>query len=93
MTEIRSTLSNLRRPRLLIRAVRFGAADYRRERDLRRLIGRSMPPDEAVQMLLDAEGKLEEWRRRGTAGYSVAQHIEMLIALVSEAKLATSEEV
>ncbi len=32
-----AVLSRLRRPKLLIRAARFGLADYNRERDLRRV--------------------------------------------------------
>ena len=32
MTDIRALLSDLRRPRLLIRAARFGLGDYRRDR-------------------------------------------------------------
>ena len=38
MTDFRKVLADLRRPRLLIRAARFGLTDYRRERDLRRIV-------------------------------------------------------
>ncbi len=38
MTDFHTVLANLRRPRLLIRAARFGLQDYRRDRDLRRLL-------------------------------------------------------
>ena len=34
MTDFAAILANLRRPRLLIRAARFGLQDYRRDRDL-----------------------------------------------------------
>ena len=44
MTDFRTLLADLRRPRLLIRAARFGVADYKRERDLRRLIKRPTAP-------------------------------------------------
>ncbi len=88
MTDPRFALADLRRPRLLIRAARFGMSDYRRERDLRRLIGRSAPPEDAFRDLLSAEGRLEEHRLSGDANYSVARHIEVLIALVAEARLA-----
>ena len=40
MTDFRIILANLRRPRLLIRAARFGLEDYRRDRDLSRLARR-----------------------------------------------------
>ena len=91
MIDYRNALSDLRRPRLLIRAARFGVADYRRDRDLRRLIGRSVPPAEAVALLLTTEGSIEESRRNKQANYSVSQHIEVLIALVAEAKLAGTD--
>lgn len=88
MTEIHAPLAQMRRPRLLIRAARFGVADYRRDRDLRRLIGRSAPPEDALRLLIRAEHQMEENRRRGEATYSIAQHIEVLIALVAEARLS-----
>ena len=88
MTDAITRISELRRPRLLIRAARFGLPDYRRDRDLRRLIGRSAPPEDAVNLLLSAKGKMEENRRKGEVTYSPAQHIEVLIALVAEGRLA-----
>lgn len=91
MTDYRNALTDLRRPRLLIRAARFGVPEYRRDRDLRRLIGRNVAPAEAVALLLSTEGAMEENRRTGQANYSVSQHIEVLIALVAEAKLAGTE--
>ncbi len=87
MTDIQTLIANLRRPRLLIRAARFGLADYRRERDLRRLIGNSATPDVAVKRLMSQEEQLEEDRRAGEASYSVTHHIEILIALISETRL------
>ncbi|WP_240794004.1 DUF6477 family protein [Pseudorhodobacter turbinis] len=44
MSDISTILANLRRPRLLIRAARHGIQDYRRDRDLRRLINAVSPP-------------------------------------------------
>jgi hypothetical protein len=87
MTDFRSLLSDLRRPRLLIRAARFGLGDYSRDRDLRRLLQQSPSPDRAVPQLLDEEERLEETRRAGKADYSVARHIEVLIALMAEVRL------
>lgn len=88
MTDFQCTVSHLRRPRLLIRAARFGLADYRRDRDLRRLIGRTAPPEIALKHLLDEECRTEGERQNGEATYSVSRHIELLIALVAEARLA-----
>lgn len=88
MPDFRTRLAELRRPRLLIRAARFGQTHYRRERDLRRLIETPASPELTFTRLLHEEGKLEENRQRGDAGYSVAQHIEILIALLAESKLS-----
>ncbi len=89
MTDFCARLADLRRPRLLLHAARFGLSDYRRERDLRRLIGTPTSPEAAVAQLLREEGKLEENRKRGDAGYSIARHIDVLIALLAEARLFT----
>mgnify|MGYP003398016306 FL=1 len=87
MTDFRALLSNLRRPRLLIRAAHCGMADYRRDRDLRRLVGDTAAADRCVPRLLAEEEKLETYRVNGDAGYSIARHIEVLIALISEVRL------
>jgi hypothetical protein len=81
-------LAHLRRPRLLIRAARLGLGEYRRERDLRRLIGTTTPPAEVLSRLIQAEIRHETHRRSGAATYSAADHVDVLIALVSEARLA-----
>lgn len=87
MTDFQVLIANLRRPRLLIRAARFGLADYRRDRDLRRLLGQISTPDHDVERLMSEEERLEEDRRAGEASYSVTRHIEILIALISETRL------
>jgi hypothetical protein len=82
-------LSALRRPMLLVRAARFGLTDYRRDRDLRRLLpAAALPsPERAVDQLLVAEQDAEARRREGAATYSVATHVELLVALIAEARL------
>lgn len=87
MTDFRSLLGDLRRPALLIRAARFGLTDYRRDRDLRRLIRTELPPDRALRRLLEVENEIEETRRAGDAAYSVNRHIDVLIALMGEARI------
>ena len=42
MTDFRIILANLRRPRLLMRAARIGLQDYRRDRDLRRILPQTL---------------------------------------------------
>ena len=89
MTDLAATLATLRRPRLLIRAARFGLNDYDRGRDLRRLIRAEAPPapERALDRLMAAEAEIEKVRRTRTAGYSVSRHVELLIAIMAEARL------
>ncbi len=84
-----TVLSRLRRPKLLIRAARFGLADYDRERHLRRLMRAPVAPAPlaAVPRLLEEEARLEDIRKAGGAAYSPARHVEVLIALMAEARL------
>lgn len=82
-------LQSLRRPSLLIRAARHGQADYRRERDLKRLIpfSRIPGPREAIVRLLEEEATLNETRKQGESHYDVLRHVQVMIALVGEAAL------
>jgi hypothetical protein len=85
-------LANLRRPRLLMHAARFGLGDYRRERDLRRLVNTSASPEQTVPRLISVEETLEATRVAGDASYSPARHIDVLIALLAEAQLLRRRE-
>ena len=85
MTDCRTLLATIRRPRLLMHAARFGLQEYRRERDLRRYVGSATSPEDTVSSLMSVEARLEENRIAGDAAYSVARHIEVLIALLAEA--------
>lgn len=88
MHDFRTFLSQLRRPRLLVRAARHGLQDYRRDRDLARLIrATGLPPEAALEALFETEELLEATRRAGDANYSIARHIEVLIAMMAEARL------
>jgi Family of unknown function (DUF6477) len=89
MTDIMQILANIHRPRLLIRAARFGIEEYSRERDLKRVMRTATPPSplRAVNSLIAEEARLEETRKAGDATYSVARHVDVLIALMAEARL------
>ncbi len=89
MTDALNLLKSLRRPRLLIRAARFGIVDYNRDRDLKKLmkLATTPSPARAVDGLIAEEARLEEIRKTGDAAYSVSRHIEILIALMAEARL------
>ena len=89
MTDCHARLATLRRPRLLLQAARFGLADYRPERDLRRIGGLpsgALPPGAALAALIAAEEALETIRKTGDAAYSITRHLEVLIALLAEAR-------
>ena len=87
MSDFYKSLATLRRPRLLLRAARFGLGDYRRDRDLRRLVKCGHSPEETVPSLMSTEEQLEATRLSGDASYSIARHIDVLIALLSEVQL------
>ena len=89
MTDILKTINSLRRPSLLVRAARIGLEDYSRDRDLKRVLktARLPGPGRAAVPLLEEESQLEERRKDPGAGYSVARHVEVLIALMAEARL------
>lgn len=94
MIDILAQLTNLRRPHLLIRAARFGLVDYNRSRDLKRVMRTPHLPGPATALarLIDEEARLEDTRRAGDAAYSVTRHVELLIALMAEARLLPREE-
>lgn len=93
MNDILSMLKMLNRPRLLIRAARHGLNEYNRDRHLTRLIkdARLPGPGQAVVTLMGEEKILEEKRKLGDASYSVMKHIEVLVALMGEARLLASK--
>ncbi len=93
MSDLLACVTALRRPHLLLQAVRHGLEEYRRERRLRRLLPGTVLPGTALPAvgtalapLLEVEAQLEEARRGRVAGYSPARHVEVLIALVAEAR-------
>lgn len=87
MSDFCMLLANLRRPRLLMHAARFGLGDYRRDRDLRRLVTCRLTPEETVPSLMTLEADLEASRTAGATAYSAARHIDVLVALLAEARL------
>ncbi|WP_255456124.1 DUF6477 family protein [Tropicibacter sp. Alg240-R139] len=82
-------ISTIRRPRLLIRAARFGAQEYNRDRHLQRVLGYgALPrPAAALMRLMEVERVLDDQRRDDDAGYSLTRHLDVLIAMMGEAQL------
>jgi hypothetical protein len=89
MQDILGRVEGLKRPPLLVRAARFGLDDYNRAGQLPRLLRTLATPrsGEAILRLLDIEADIEERRTAHAADYSVARHIEVIIALMAEARL------
>lgn len=87
MTDLLSIFNQLKRPKLLIRAARFGAAEFRRDRDLKRLLQRTnLPkPGKGMVLLIELENRLEDTRKSGDGTYSITKHVEILSALIAEA--------
>lgn len=89
MKDVLTMLRDLHRPKLLMRAARIGAEDYRRSAHLARLLGfgRIPGPGESLMKLIEIEAEIEYRRTGGTATYSVAEHVDVLIAMVGEARV------
>ncbi len=88
MSNATNPIEGLRRPALLVRAARAGTPDYNRTRDLPRILpGRqACAPAQAVEDLLQMEEDLEQARLGTAADYSIMRHIDVLIALMVEAR-------
>jgi hypothetical protein len=96
MQDVISMLHALRRPPLLMRAARIGAEDYRREVHLPRILGYGVLPRHgaALLKLIELEGNLNDQRVNGNTSYSLFKHVDLLIAMLGEARvLRTSRTV
>lgn len=89
MQDVLTRFSALRRPRLLIRAARAGSDDYARNQHLRRIIGGGELPRHgaALTRLLELEAEVNTQRKAGSAAYSIVRHVDLLIAMMGEARL------
>jgi hypothetical protein len=88
MTDFALALAALRRPKILIRAARAGVVDYRRERDLKRILRSATAGTErAFGTLLAVVDGVETNRTTGDATYNHQRHIGVLTALIAAARL------
>lgn len=77
----------LRRPKLLMQAVRHGLSDYPRS-SLRKKFGLfGLSADQTKIRLLALEAEMEQHRKTGAAGYRFSRHIEVLVTLFGETAL------
>jgi hypothetical protein len=88
MQDLLSMLHALHRPRLLMRAARIGSQDYRRSVHLPRLLGYGVLPRHGAALikLMDIEAELDAQRTAADASYSLIRHVDVLIAMVGEAR-------
>ena len=89
MQDMLTRLNGLHRPPLLVRAARIGAEHYRRTSHLGRLLGGGALPGAGLALihLIEIEAEINAQRKVADAGYSLIRHVEVLIALMGEARV------
>ena len=89
MEDVLTQITRLKRPTLLVCTARHGIEDYNRLIHLRRLLKTdNLPsPGKAVVKLMELEKILNDQRVDKRAEYSVARHIELIVALMCEARI------
>ena len=88
MQDIHGQVRQLQRPGLLVRAARFGIDNYRRDRDLARLLPEHAPqgPGAALMLLMEEERAVNDARLAQEAHYALVRHIDLLTAIMAEAR-------
>jgi hypothetical protein len=87
MTDLTTFLTQIRRPKLLVRAARMGLQTYRAERDLSAVFSTDARRGDRVRSLIEREQQLEDGRLSGDSAYSIQSHVGVLIALLAEARM------
>jgi len=90
-------LASIRRPTMLLRTARHGTLEYNREGELKRILrlpATPAPSSQTLARLLELEAQHNDCRTRPPHEvgnpWRAAQHIEVLIALIAEARLLAS---
>ena len=88
MLDLKTQITQLKRPNLLVNAARIALKDYRRSRHLTRILGGTVPSKASAVLiqLFDLEAFQNSQRKTRDAAYSVARHIEVLVALIAESQ-------
>ena len=71
MSDFPTALSEIRRPGILMRAVRFALADYHRPSALKRFAPEEKRPEGIVSKLFETEAMIEKNRQSGSSAYSI----------------------
>ncbi len=74
------------RPKILMQAAKIGLQNYRRETDLKKILGARALSNHSqnISQLSDREIELEEARKSGNAAYDMNKHIQIMTALLQE---------
>lgn len=87
MTKAIATLSNIKRPKLIIRAARSGTSQYQRSRFIKQYP--SLSPKHSsetfLNRLLIEENEINQSRHNDDPAYNVRKHIAVLTAILAEA--------
>jgi hypothetical protein len=88
MQDALTILHKLRRPKMLMRAAQIGVAEYKRVAHLPRLLGYGRMPkqSEAILKLIEIERNLKALRKAGESADNLLRHIDVMIAIVGEAR-------
>ena len=88
MQDALTILQKLRRPKLLMRAARIGACEYKRVAHLPRLLGygRMAKNSQAILRLIEIEENLNALRKAGESAYNLLRHIDVMLAIVGEGR-------
>ena len=92
MQDVLAIFRGLHRPPLLVRAARIGLAGYDRSVHLARHLGPHVGHEplpgggDALMQLIDIEAGLEIDRKTRAAHYRAARHVDVLIAMMGEAR-------
>ena len=89
MNDLLTTLGRLSRPPLLISAARHGCGEYLREIHLRRILKTDKLPatGPALIKLMEIEREMNDARVAESGAYRVADHVEVMIAVLAEARV------
>ena len=87
-------LSTLKRPKVLNTAVRLGLSQYRRQKELSRILGFKFEGSnqELVNYLFQIEAAINEQRLQHDPFYRMAYHIDVLVALIYEVQSKGKQE-
>ena len=92
MKPLGTSLTTTIRPRLLVVAARYAMANYQRDVMLPKLMGLGAhtvvaPKPAVLDWLIAQEAAMEQSRRMHIAGWRAADHVMLMAALMTEARL------